>query len=202
MSHTLEDQKLKYLEELLEENESTLKKIKELVKKRNIALLKYYRDKYIINTRINEILKEERERLSKEGAYSEELLNQKVNKRLLSPGTYRTLVRHNPITRRFDVITNFRNLKELQESIEQNIRLFLEQHGDEKELQELSKPLSEKDYLELVELEQENNDYEKAKKNVSKRSKGFLSRFTRRKGGKKNKNKNKTLKKRKMNKKK
>ena len=198
MSHTLEDPKLQELEELLIQNENTLKKIKEDVKKRNNALLIYYRDKYIINKTRNEIL--ERARLSEEGAYSE-LLNQKVNKRLIR--IYPSLVKYNRIKRESEVVTNFRNLKRLQRSIKEKITLFLnELGGNEYELQTLDKPVSEEDYLQDVERDKEDAQYKKAIKNVPKRT-GFLSRFTRRgKGGKKTSNKKKTLKKRKMNKRK
>lgn len=195
MSHTLEDQKLKYLEELLD----TLKTIKNDVKKRNIALLKYYRDKYIINEVRNKILKRE---LNKEDvAPSLEFLNKKVNEGLFRRGVFLNLFRVDTSSGESLVINNLNNLIILQKSIEKNIKLFLEQGGDEKLLEELSKPLSEKDYLESVELERQNKDYEEAKEMFPGRTR-FFRRSKRKKGGKKNKNKNKTLKKRKMNKKK
>lgn len=192
MSLTSEDSVIQELEELRIQNENTLNTIKKYVTIRNNALLIYYRDKYIINTRRNEILKEERKRLSEEGAYSQELLNKKVNKRLIR--IYPYLVKHNRIKKESEVVTNLKNLKRLQNLIKEKITLFLKQGGEESELERLVKPVSEEDYLKEVELQEEDAEYKEARNKVRKR-KGFLSRFTLRKGGKKNKNKKKTLKK-------
>lgn len=201
MSHKLEDPELQKLEELRIQNENTLETINNDVKKRNDALLIYYAYKYIINKKRNEILEQERARLSEEGAYSEELLNQKVNKRLIR--IYPSLVKYNRIKRESKVVTNLINLKKLQESIEKHITSFLKQGGEESELERLVKPESEEVYLQDVERHKEDDAlYKEARKNVPNRTR-FLSKFTRRrKGGKKTPNKKKTLKKRKMNKRK